>query len=71
MTEQGTSKGRRISGDQREELARTAVEQYAAGRSIRALAAELGRSYGFIHKLLVESGVELRGRGGNNRAKKD
>ena len=65
-----TNKSRRVSGDQRAELARTAAEQYAAGRSIRALAAELGRSYGFVHKLLGEAGVELRGRGGNNRSKK-
>ncbi|GAA0964371.1 helix-turn-helix domain-containing protein [Actinocorallia libanotica] len=69
MTEEN-SRGRRVSGDQRAELARIAAEQYAAGRSIRALAAELGRSYGFVHKLLGEAGVELRGRGGNNRSKK-
>jgi transposase len=65
-----SNKGRRVSGDQREELMRIAAEQYAAGRSIRALAAELNRSYGFVHKLLGEAGVELRGRGGNNRSKK-
>jgi len=69
MTEEA-NRGRRVSGDQRAELSRIAAEQYTAGRSIRALAAELGRSYGFVHKLLGEAGVELRGRGGNNRSKK-
>ncbi|MBN9620404.1 MAG: transcriptional regulator, partial [Actinobacteria bacterium] len=34
------------------------------GASIRSLAAEHGRSYGFVHRLLVESGTTLRGRGG-------
>jgi len=62
-------KGQRVSGEQRDELARTAAEAYAAGRSIRGLAADLGRSYGFVHKLLSEHGVSLRGRGGDNRAK--
>ncbi|GAB3279486.1 helix-turn-helix domain-containing protein [Actinocorallia lasiicapitis] len=69
MSEEVT-KGRRVSGDQRADLARTAADKYASGASIRSLAAELGRSYGFVHKLLGEAGVELRGRGGNNRGKK-
>ncbi|GAA3199488.1 helix-turn-helix domain-containing protein [Actinocorallia longicatena] len=69
MTEE-VSKGRRVSGDQRADLAKTAADRYVAGASIRALATELGRSYGFVHKLLGEAGVELRGRGGNNRGKK-
>ena len=29
-----------------------------------------GRSYGFIHRILTESGVNLRGRGGATRGKK-
>ncbi|MBB4854594.1 transposase [Mycobacteroides chelonae] len=40
---------------------------YEKGASIRALAAEAGRSYGFVHRALVESGATLRGRGGPNR----
>ncbi|MFD6213519.1 helix-turn-helix domain-containing protein, partial [Nocardia salmonicida] len=44
-------------------------KQYEAGASIRSLARSTGRSYGFIHNVLVESHVELRGRGGANRRK--
>ena len=36
----------------------------AQGASIRDLMAETGRSYGWTHRLLRESGVQLRGRGG-------
>ena len=36
----------------------------------RALAEETGRSYGFVHRMLSESGVTLRGRGGATRGKK-
>jgi predicted transcriptional regulator len=38
--------------------------------SIRELAGETGRSYGFVHRMLSESGVALRGRGGATRGKK-
>ena len=44
-------------------------KRYSAGESIRALAASTGRSYGFIHRILSESGVTLRGRGGATRGK--
>jgi hypothetical protein len=39
-------------------------KRYDAGESIRSLATATGRSYGFIHRLLTENGVTLRGRGG-------
>ncbi|MDO3216692.1 helix-turn-helix domain-containing protein [Mycobacteroides abscessus] len=43
---------------------------YEAGASIRALAADHGHSYGYVHDALTESGAQLRGRGGpNNRAR--
>ena len=38
-----------------------------AGRSIRDLAADTGRSYGFIHRVLKESGANAAGAGGANR----
>jgi len=41
--------------------------RYEAGESIRALAIATGRSYGFIHRILTEQGVSLRGRGGSTR----
>jgi hypothetical protein len=64
-------KGRRITGGEREELTSELKRRYGKGASIRELAAETGRSYGFVHRVLVESDVKLRGRGGPSRAKKD
>jgi Helix-turn-helix domain len=62
-------KGTRVTGVDREKLAGDLKKRYAAGESIRALAASTGRSYGFIHRILSESGVTLRGRGGATRGK--
>ena len=63
-------KGSRITGVAREKLGSELVKKYEKGASIRALAESTGRSYGFIHRLLSESGVTLRGRGGATRTKK-
>lgn len=57
----------RVVGDDREALASTLAAKYAAGASIRALAQENGRSYGFVHRLLSENEVTFRGRGGATR----
>ncbi|MCZ4079754.1 helix-turn-helix domain-containing protein [Rhodococcus sp. H36-A4] len=62
-------KGARITGESRDRLRASLQEQYSAGASIRSLAHDLGRSYGFVHKILAESGVALRSRGGPNRQK--
>ncbi len=64
------AKGARISGGQREKLASELRKKYEGGKSIRDLAGETGRSYGFVHRLLSESGVQLRGRGGATRGRK-
>src|SRR6266540_3509588 len=61
-------KGSRVTGSARERLAADLKKKYS-GRSIRALAEETGRSYGFVHRMLTESGVTLRGRGGATRGK--
>ena len=63
-------KGRRITGSARETLTADLKKQYESGASIRQLAQETGRSYGFIHRLLVEADVTLRGRGGPTRGAK-
>jgi len=63
-------KGARITGSDRNKLASEVKRQYEKGRSIRELADSHGRSYGFIHRLLSESAVPLRGRGGATRGKK-
>lgn len=62
-------KGSRVTGSAREQLATDLKSKYEAGESIRALAQETGRSYGFVHRMLSESGVALRGRGGATRGK--
>lgn len=62
-------KGTRLTGADRAQLAGQLAEKYEAGASIRMLAEETGRSYGFIHRILSESEVPLRGRGGAPRAK--
>lgn len=63
-------KGTRITGGDRETLAQTLRRRYEGGASIRALAEEAGRSYGFVHRILGESGTSLRGRGGATRGAK-
>jgi predicted transcriptional regulator len=61
------TKGTRITGDTRTELASDLRSKYEKGASIRALAESTGRSYGFVHRVLSESDVPLRGRGGATR----
>jgi predicted transcriptional regulator len=63
-------KGARITGGERNKLAGDLKRRYTSGSSIRELAGETGRSYGFVHRMLSEAGVQLRGRGGATRGKK-
>lgn len=63
-------KGARITGATRDKLAADLKKKYEKGASIRALAESTGRSYGFVHRVLSETGVQLRGRGGATRTKK-
>nr|WTB28480.1 helix-turn-helix domain-containing protein [Streptomyces sp. NBC_00830] len=65
------SRRHQVLGAERTELALAVAERYVAGAPIRAIAAELDRSYGFVHRLLSESGVALRGRGGSHRSPRD
>lgn len=55
-------KGARI-GKARSGLAEQLKRRYEQGASIRQLAEQTGRSYGFVHRVLTETGVRLRGRG--------
>lgn len=61
------TKGARITGDQRSSLGAAFGQRYAGGESIRSIAQDTGRSYGFVHGVLKESGASLRGRGGATR----
>ena len=64
-------KGTRVTGVDRSKLATTLGKRYDSGESIRSLAASTGRSYGFVHRILSETGVTLRGRGGATRSGKN
>lgn len=66
---QTLKKGTRVTGAERDKLASELKKRYGAGESIRSLAASTGRSYGFVHRILTESGVTLRGRGGATRGR--
>ena len=63
-------KGTRVTGGDRDKLAADLKKKYEAGQSIRLLAESSGRSYGFVHRILSESGGPLRGRGGATRGRK-
>ena len=62
-------KGTRVTGADRTKLASDLKKRYDSGESIRSPAAATGRSYGFVHRILSETGVALRGRGGATRGK--
>ena len=59
----------RLTKETRDQVTRIAVRRYQAGASVRTIAAELGRSYGFVHRILTEAGVTMRPRGSSNRKK--
>jgi len=63
-------KGSRVTGMERDRLATDLRRKYDMGESIRDLASATGRSYGFVHRILSESGANLRGRGGATRTRK-
>ena len=63
-------KGQRVTGTARDKLAADLKKKYEKGASVRALADSLGRSYGFVHRILAETDVTMRGRGGATRTRK-
>ncbi len=64
-----TTANRRIVGQERLTWTKDCLLRYRAGESIRQIATDTGRSYGFVHRILVEGGAQLRGRGGPRRRK--
>lgn len=53
-------KGKRVTGSARTRMGADLKKKYEKGASIRTLARLTGRSYGFVHRILSESGVQLR-----------
>ncbi|UUU31979.1 helix-turn-helix domain-containing protein [Streptomyces sp. CA-210063] len=62
--------GSRVVGAARPKLAADLKKKYNSGASIREVAEEFGRSYGLVHRILGESRVTFRSRGGATRRKK-
>lgn len=58
----------RVTGTDRERMKRAAKASYEKGHSVRQIAEETGRSYGAIHRLLLDAGVTFRPRGNHRRA---
>ena len=63
-------KGSRITGADREKLAERPQAQVRLRVEHPHPGGEKGRSYGFVHRILSESGAPLRGRGGATRGAK-
>lgn len=61
------AKGVRVVGEQRDALGSELAERYTQGESIRSIAQDIGRSYGFVHGVLRQTNTPLRGRGGAAR----
>ncbi|MER7014580.1 helix-turn-helix domain-containing protein [Saccharopolyspora sp. NPDC000359] len=53
-----------VAGEYRAEVAHVFRAAYERGATIRALVKTSGRSFGFVRKLLGESGATMRPRGG-------
>ncbi|MFF3159420.1 helix-turn-helix domain-containing protein [Streptomyces sp. NPDC057910] len=61
----------RTTGAARTALAAQFKAAYEGGTSLRSIAEEAGRSYGFVHRVLSESGVVFRARSGRHRPATD
>lgn len=59
---------KRLGPQHQERIATELRKRYDDGSSIRALAEESGRSYGFVHRSLTASGVMFRPRGSGPQA---
>lgn len=62
MTTEAGQKRFSPKGDERKKLAADVAKNYKTGLSIRAVAEELGLSYGLTHRLLLEGKNRLRAR---------
>ena len=58
------TRGSRVTGAERDQLATDLKKRYDGGESIRSLAESTGRSYGLVHRILCDSGTAMRNRGG-------
>lgn len=61
------AKGARVTGPARSQLIARIVALYQSGQTIRDIRDTTGRSYGFVQRVLTESPVQTRPRGGSIR----
>jgi hypothetical protein len=57
-------RNQRVTGTERTKLGNELLKRYQKGASIREICSETGYSIGRVRRLLVDAGVEFRGRGG-------
>lgn len=69
-SERGTTMSKRLTEPENAALLRTLKAGYKNGKSVRQLSTDNGVSYGKVHRMLLEAGVEFRPRGGYQRGKK-
>lgn len=62
MTETLTRR-QRTNPKERDKLAKEYAKRYKKGETIRGIALDVDRSFGWVRGLLKDHGVELRGRG--------
>lgn len=68
LNDDGTiPRGVQVRGKDRARLVKEIGRRYKRGEPLRALAASTGRSYGFVYRLVIESGQVMRPRGGARR----
>ena len=58
------ARNQRVTGTERTKLGNELLKRYQKGASIREICSETGYSIGRVRRLLVDAGVEFRGRGG-------
>ena len=63
-------KNMRMPDAERKRVGEALLREYDKGRSIREICAETGYSIGRVRRLLIDAGVQFRGRGGATRNRK-
>jgi hypothetical protein len=61
---QKITKFKRLAGGDADAFDQDARREYDSGKTIRAIVAESGRSYGAVHRALQRVGTRFRQRGG-------
>lgn len=57
-------KHEQLRGEARRSLAQVLASRYTAGETLRQIAEDIGRSYGFVNNIVHEGGATMRTRGG-------